>query len=223
MKSKLQNSDKRVFLKALLPMTLLGMLFSRQTGASSLQEINRPDVIPERKKASSRENPLIPPGSKNLALFSEQCTGCQLCVKVCPNGVLDTGRPGLGILQPGLSYEYGYCRPNCVKCGEVCPAGAISPVNSARKAKIKIGVANVNFENCVVHKDNVQCTACQRICPNEAISLVAITDSADSLKRPVVDTAKCTGCGACEYICAASPVAAIVVNGLKIHEIIKTA
>lgn len=116
-----------------------------------------------------------------------------------------------------MSYEFGYCRPNCVKCGEVCPTGAISALGLQQKAKIKIGLAKTDFDKCIVNNDKVQCSACQRICPGEAISLVAINEGADSLKRPVIDADKCTGCGACEYICAARPLAAISVDGLKEH------
>lgn len=71
----------------------------------------------------------------------------------------------------------------------------------------------MDFGRCVVSRDQVSCMAWQRICPNGAISLIAVDDKADDLKRPVVDKAKYTGYGVCEYICAARPLAAITVNG----------
>lgn len=218
MKKNLKNSDKRAFLKALLPLAAFMTLFTSGAKASSLQEINRPDITPERKKTPERERPIIPPGSKDIGSYTEHCAGCQLCVRACPNGALKTSLQSPAPFQPVMSYEFGYCRPNCVKCGEVCPTGAISRLDLAQKAKIKIGLAKVDFEKCIVNRDKVQCSACHRICPNEAISLAAINDGADSLKRPVIDEAKCSGCGACEYICAARPVSAITVEGLKNHE-----
>jgi len=31
----------------------------------------------------------------------------------------------LTLMQPEMSYERGYCRPECAKCAEVCPTDAI--------------------------------------------------------------------------------------------------
>lgn len=223
MKANTADERKRAFLHTLLPGAAIAALLASKAEAAQTLEINRPDVTPTRKRMAARPTPLTPPGAMSIAHFGDHCVGCQLCVNACPNRVLKTSLNGPGLLQPGLSYEYGYCRPNCVKCGEVCPAGAIAKISREQKAAIRIGVASVDFERCIVNADKTQCTACQRICPNEAISLASIGAEADSLKRPVVDQAKCTGCGACEYVCAARPVAAIVVNGLPTHEILEKA
>ena len=37
------------------------------------------------------------------------------------------------LMQPEMSYERGYCRPECTKCSEVCPAGAIRPITDVYK------------------------------------------------------------------------------------------
>jgi ferredoxin len=29
-------------------------------------------------------------------------------------------------MQPIMSFERGYCRPECTRCSEVCPTGAIT-------------------------------------------------------------------------------------------------
>ncbi|MBD5641722.1 MAG: 4Fe-4S dicluster domain-containing protein [Desulfovibrio sp.] len=209
-------SSRRAFLAALAPALLA--LRPGSAKAAANQEINRPDVMPQRRETTSRAIPITPPGSLGVGHFAGHCIGCQLCVAACPSNTLSTSLSGAGILQPALSYEFGYCRPNCVKCGEVCPAGAIAPLTPGQKARIRFGLASVDFQRCIVNVDQVACTACQRICPNGAISLVEVADSAQGLKRPVVDSAKCTGCGACEYICAARPLAAITVSGLEAHE-----
>lgn len=216
MKAKSDNPQRREFMRALLPCAALLALLPDEAKAGP--DINRPDVTPERRQTTQRDTPLTPPGSRGAEHFSAHCIGCQLCVESCPNKALKTSMRGTGVLQPVLGYEYGYCRPNCVKCGQVCPAGAIEPISAAQKAQIRFGVASVDFKRCVVNRDKVSCTACQRICPNGAISLITVDDRPDALKRPVVDKAKCTGCGACEYICAARPLAAITVNGLPVHE-----
>lgn len=207
---------KRAFLHTLLGCATALCL---PTGAQAAggEEINRPDITPQRRKLRSREIPITPPGSGSLEHFEKHCTGCQLCVGACPNNVLVTSASGPGPLQPGMTYEYGYCRPNCVLCGEVCPAGAIKPVSLSAKKAIQIGRASVDFSRCIVHTDNVRCTACQRICPSGAITLEPIQSGQDGLSRPVVNVNQCSGCGACEYICPAMPQAAIAVTGNKIH------
>ncbi|MBD5552712.1 MAG: 4Fe-4S dicluster domain-containing protein [Desulfovibrio sp.] len=209
------NQGKRALLYSLLAMAAVG---APAVGfAAGGAEINRPEVTPQRRRQRMRSTPITPPGSGGLENFARRCIGCQLCVSACPNNVLLMGS-GPDLLQPGMSYEYGYCRPNCVVCGEVCPAGAIEPVSAAVKKTIQIGMASVDFDRCIVHTDAVQCTACHRICPSRAIPLVKLEGS--ELSRPVVDGNKCIGCGGCEYICPAMPLAAIAVTGAKSHVII---
>lgn len=214
-RTETQSAGKRALLRAIIGCAVL--LLPAVAHAAGGQEINRPDVIPKRRKSRPRPAPITPPGSHGQEHFERHCIGCQLCVSACPNKVLGAGATGTGLLQPGMSYESGYCRPNCVICGEVCPACAIEPVSVKAKKQIQIGLASVDFNRCIVHTDEVQCTACERICPARAISLARIPESELGLARPVVDAAKCIGCGACEYICPAMPLAAIAVNGNKIH------
>jgi NAD-dependent dihydropyrimidine dehydrogenase PreA subunit len=56
-----------------------------------------------------------------------------LCVAACPNGVLRPSTKLSTFMQPEMGFEHGYCRPECTKCGEVCPAGAINPSHASRK------------------------------------------------------------------------------------------
>lgn len=71
---------------------------------------------------------------------------------------------------------------------------------------------------CIVNADGMQCDNCFRQCPTGAIQMVA-KDPKDpkSLKIPTVDVARCIGCGACENLCPARPVAAICVEGNPSH------
>lgn len=211
------SNSKRAFLQSLPFLALAPALAQPAQGAQKYQ-VNRPDIVPEYRSLRKRDNPITPPGSLGLDNFISHCIGCQLCVQACPNEVLVTSLHGTGPLQPSLSYEHGYCRPNCVKCGELCPAGAIKAIDASGKKRIKIGQARIDHNLCIINKDEVQCSACQRVCPNEAISLRAEEDS--KFKIPVVDADKCSGCGACEYICPSRPLAAIAVTGLEKHTII---
>ena len=124
-------------------------------------------------------------------------------------------------MQPEMSYERGYCRPECVECSLVCPTAAIKPVTTADKSAISIGYAVWIEENCVVNRDEIQCNNCERHCPTGAITLVARDpEYKDSLKIPVVDKELCIGCGACENLCPARPFSAIYVEGNLRHHTI---
>lgn len=173
------------------------------------------------KKAPARHTPIVPPGAVSLRHLAQHCTGCQLCVAVCPNGVL---RPSSGIMtlmQPESSYERGYCRPECVMCSEVCPAGAIEPITVADKSAIQIGHAVWVRENCIPLTDGVACGNCARHCPTKAITMVpSDPDRADSPRVPVVNEERCIGCGACENLCPARPFSAIYVEGHECHRTI---
>lgn len=175
-------------------------------------------AVIQEKKIPNRSTPLTPPGSMSGRNFANHCTACQLCVSVCPNQVL---RPSGGLarlMQPEMSYERGYCRPECTKCSEVCPAGAIRPVTVADKSSIQIGHAVYLYDNCVVNTDGVACGNCARHCPTGAIQMLpAIASDPESLKLPVVNIERCIGCGACENLCPARPFSAIYVVGHQSH------
>ena len=172
----------------------------------------------EAKKKPERTERIVPAGARSLKDFYSRCTACQLCVANCPNDVLRPSTDLQHLMQPESSYENGYCRPECVKCSEVCPAGAILPITPEEKTAIHIGTATVDYDLCVVNRDGVSCGNCARHCPAEAIKMVA-TDPKDrfSPKIPTVLEDKCIGCGACEYLCPSRPYSAIHVNGLKVH------
>ena len=172
----------------------------------------------EDKVAPERQTPLTPPGSLSFQNLSTRCTGCQLCVSECPNQVLRPSSDLLHLMQPTMSYEHGYCRPECTRCSEVCPAGAIKPVDKDEKTSIQIGHAVWIKKNCVVLTDEVECGNCARHCPSGAIEMVPMeADNEESPKIPAINEAACIGCGACEYVCPSRPFSAIYVEGHEVH------
>ncbi len=175
----------------------------------------------EAKKIPDRSCALVPAGAESLRHFTQHCTGCQLCVSVCPNQVL---RPSTGIMtlmQPEMSYERGYCRPECTRCSEVCPTGAIERVTAAEKSSIQIGHAVWVRANCIPLTDGMACGNCARHCPTGAIRMVkADPEDSGSALIPAIDTERCIGCGACENLCPARPFSAIYVEGHPNHRII---
>ena len=134
------------------------------------------------KKIPDRQTPIVPPGAISLKNMASHCTGCQLCVSACPNGVLRPSAGLMTLMQPESSYERGYCRPECVKCSEVCPAGAILKITPAEKSAISIGHAVWVKENCIPLTDGVSCGNCARHCPTGAITMVPCSEVCDSGK-----------------------------------------
>ncbi|MCD7901626.1 MAG: 4Fe-4S dicluster domain-containing protein [Bacteroides sp.] len=173
------------------------------------------------KKRPERKTPLVPPGAISAMNMKNHCTACQLCVSACPNNILNPSNKLSVFMQPEISFERGYCRPECVECSQVCPAGAIKPITTADKSAISIGQAVWIKDNCVVNRDEIQCNNCQRHCPTGAITLVDRDPGySDSLKIPVIDKELCIGCGACENLCPARPFSAIYVEGNVRHHAI---
>lgn len=171
----------------------------------------------EDKKIPKRSTRIVPPGAVSIKNLEKHCTACQLCVSVCPNGVLRPSTDLENLMQPESSYERGYCRPECTKCSEVCPTGAIRPIDTVDKSSIQIGHAVWVKANCVPVTDGVECGNCARHCPTGAITMV---ESETGLKIPAVNTERCIGCGACENLCPARPFSAIYVEGHESHRII---
>lgn len=170
------------------------------------------------KKAPHRHTRIVPPGSVGLRHMERHCVGCQLCVANCPNHVLRPSSSLKNFMQPESSYERGYCRPECTKCSEVCPAGAFHPINKAQKASIQIGRAVWVKENCLPLTKGLECGNCARHCPSGAIQMMpSVAGDPLSPKIPVVNEERCIGCGACENLCPSRPFSAIYVEGNEIH------
>jgi len=175
----------------------------------------------EDKVAPRRQTPLTPPGSLSAQNMATRCTGCQLCVSECPNHVLRPSTDLMHLMQPTMSYERGFCRPECTRCSDVCPTGAIKPLDDIEKSSVQIGHAVFIKKNCVAVTDGVACGNCARHCPAGAIEMVPLdADDPEGAMVPAVNEQACIGCGACEYVCPARPFSAIMVEGHEVHKYI---
>ena len=172
----------------------------------------------EDKVAPERQTPLTPPGSLSFDHYAQHCTGCQLCVSECPNQVLRPSSDLMHLMLPEMSYEHGYCRPECTRCSQVCPAGAIKEIDKIEKTSVQIGHAVWIKKNCVVLTDEVECGNCARHCPSGAIEMVQLDENdEESPLIPAINESACIGCGACEYVCPSRPFSAIYVEGHEVH------
>jgi len=159
--------------------------------------------------------PIRPPGAIDESNFTAVCIRCGNCTRVCPVGIIepDPGRHGVAsFMTPTLRFENNYCQEDCNSCNEVCPSGAIAGLSLAQKRKTTVGLAKVDMSICLLSEER-ECTVCVRICPYDAVKLVFSKEEYISI--PVIDPEKCTGCGACEWVCPVSPKKAITIEAVK--------
>ncbi len=143
-----------------------------------------------------------PPGSLPEPAFLDRCLRCGQCMKACPtNGLQPVWfASGVeGMFSPALFPRCGPCEPECNACGRVCPTGAIAALPLREKQWAKIGTAVVLQYRCLAWAEGRRCMVCQEVCPFGAVRIVRREGQA--VPVPVVDAARCYGCGYCERHC----------------------
>ena len=161
-----------------------------------------------------RPAPVLPPGAVDRSDFNLKCVACGLCIANCRGDCLRASFDLRRFGQPEMDFRRGYCLTGCARqCAKVCPAGAIRPLDGVERKNIHAGHAIWKRELCIRETAGVNCTACSRKCPVGAIHIVG--------GFPVVDKAKCIGCGACEHVCPARPMPAIFVKGFERQRIVR--
>ncbi len=208
---KRNNYSRREFIKYFFPASILTLGI-----AGSL--LRKPFSKIKNKLLKNINNFVTPPGSLNINNFINNCTACHYCVSSCPTKVLRT-TAFFGTMQPAMDYSYAFCDYECNICSQVCPSGAIKPLELELKKRTQIGKVNLKKEECIVYKYNLDCGACSEHCPTKAVYMVPFND----VYGPEIKTDICIGCGACEYVCPSSPIIAITVKSNNVHQIVKKA
>ncbi|MDR1308372.1 MAG: 4Fe-4S binding protein [Deltaproteobacteria bacterium] len=115
--------------------------------------------------ATPDQAPILPPGALSLAHFNAHCSLCHTCVRACPNLALRPSPSGFPILRdkPVLDAYEGFCQYDCVVCSKVCPTGAIRPLSVEAKRLTRLGLADLDRDECVVVKNGSSCGACAEL------------------------------------------------------------
>jgi ferredoxin len=160
--------------------------------------------------SQARTAPLRPPGAPfDDRQFLALCVRCGNCIRACPTEII---RPQFAEgelfvwLAPRLIFVTDFCEPSCHRCAEVCPSGALKRFLPEEKPHVVIGKAIVDLDLCLLTEER-ECGICRSHCPYQAIRL-QFREETYSV-QPVVDLARCPGCGACETICPTTPEKAI--------------
>ena len=168
-------------------------------------------ATPQGRKQRFHPALIRPPGSRPEPDFLARCTGCGLCMKICPTGGLQPciTEAGLeGVFTPRLAPSLGYCDYTCNLCGQVCPTEAIEPLPLETKQQTKTGLAAFDTTRCIPYAYGRDCMVCEEHCPvpDKAIYFleVEVTDRngmTNTIRQPHVDPDLCIGCGVCENVC----------------------
>ena len=152
-----------------------------------------------------------PQGAMDEGQFAGICVRCGNCVRACPEKIIhpDFGGSGVaGFLAPIIRFDERYCMEDCTRCTEVCPTGALVPLDVDAKWETQIGIAKVDMSVCLLSEER-ECSFCRSACPYAAIDILFDNETYTSTVQ--VHPRKCTGCGACEVACPTTPRAIVVV------------
>ncbi len=163
-----------------------------------------------------RTLPVRPPGSVPEPDFLELCIRCGECFKVCPNNVLQPEgfqQGWEGLWTPEVVADWAGCEPSCNACGQVCPTGAIRPLDLLEKRHARMGLALVNAETCLPLVGEEACQLCVDECTAagyDAIEFIRVHTQTGADGRPIagsgflapqVRAEACVGCGLCQTRC----------------------
>lgn len=157
-------------------------------------------------QGDNRADAATPPGSRNIDLFLDRCTGCGLCITACPTHVLQPSltRYGIrGVMKPYLDFTKGFCNFDCNICTTVCPEGALLPLPLPEKKQTQLALASFHRDRCIVQQNRTECGACTEHCPTKALFTKEET-------FPIFHHDLCTACGECEGICPEGAVSLVL-------------
>ncbi|MBI4740472.1 MAG: ferredoxin-type protein NapF [Betaproteobacteria bacterium] len=149
-----------------------------------------------RGRFSARKGVLRPPWALSEDAFLRACSRCGDCVTRCPTHIVANRDGG----YPGIDFGEGECT-FCGECAGACTAGALI----RRDGQIPWAVCASIGEHCLALQ-RVECRVCGEQCEAGAISF---RPQAGGVAWPLVENARCTGCGACVASCPTRAVSVV--------------
>ena len=135
-----------------------------------------------------------PPWGVTEDRFTDRCTRCDDCVRVCPNQIIRRGDGGF----PVIVFSLAACT-FCAECVRVCTTGALFWEEAAKPWDV---VAHIG-DTCLA-KRKVECRVCGEACDAGAIRF---RPTLGGVSQPALDSVLCTGCGACVAPCPTHAIA----------------
>ena len=139
-----------------------------------------------------------PPGAVKADLFLARCARCGQCIRSCPQKVLRPSRGQWDVGTPAADFAAGFCDDQCDRCAAVCPSGAIEPLAVERRSAHPMSVIHLHLDGCRLWYDR-ECHLCLSECPAGAIHYR--WNQEEYLQLPMIDPARCSGCGRCVHYC----------------------
>jgi NAD-dependent dihydropyrimidine dehydrogenase PreA subunit len=200
-----------------------GLLVATVAGAAAAV----PQLAKGTPQFEDRLRPIRPPGSVPEEDFLALCIRCGECFKVCPGPVLHPAGLEYGFASlwtPVAHPEHAGCHQDCNFCTQVCPTGAIQPLELSVKRGTHMGLARIDSSTCLPYRHDKlrqDCELCYEECQRagyDAIEMQEIRielvppppagmfsdvelDAMSRIRVPVVKTDACVGCGICQYRC----------------------
>lgn len=129
--------------------------------------------------------------------ITEQCRGCQACVRPCPTQAITGERHEVHRIDPQRCIE-------CGTCGRVCPYAAVTTPTGEVAQRIK----KMDWHQPVINRKTcVSCGLCITICPVSCLDLEFVQEGVSARGYPYL--AQPMACIACEFCAQVCPVEAI--------------
>ncbi len=138
--------------------------------------------------------PIRPPFALAEERFTDVCSRCDDCLRVCEPGVLVRGDGGF----PEIVFSRGGCT-FCGACADACQVGAFD----TERGEPRLTVTATVTPTCLDRR-GISCRLCESWCAEDAIRFRPMVGG---LSDVIIDRARCTGCGACVAPCPAAAIA----------------
>jgi ferredoxin-type protein NapF len=156
------------------------------------QSINRHQLL---RGQFAGAGAIRPPWSVNELAFTENCTRCFECARVCHLHLIVKGSGG----YPEVSFNRQGC-DFCEACVRACPEDVIS-INAHNQQNAWNHKATIN-QDCFSSR-GIVCRSCAEICESRAITF---KPGISGVAQVTLNFAACNGCGECVHVCPADAI-----------------